>query len=173
MYELPTFLKSLEDFHVIKEKQFSMSPDAETIFDTVLSCYPSYSRYSETYDLKGFELNGLPVLPQDRDDRLLQQEADRRKKIIDDIALFFEAQVNFKYNIRLLAFYESLEARSKERVRRGLVSIPEQVEQLEKVMKTRLRVEAWKAKLSASRLTLIVYCRDGERDTVRKLLPTN
>lgn len=170
VYELPTFLESLEDFHVIREKEFSMLRDVEKIFDTVLGCYPTYSRYSKTYDLKGFEMNGLPVLPGDRDDRLLQQEADRRNKIIDDIALYHQAKVNLKYHTRLLAYYESLEKRSQERVRRGLASIPEQIGFMEKVAKARLDVESWRARLSASQLSLIAYCRDGERDSVRKLL---
>jgi hypothetical protein len=59
--------------------------------------------------------------------------------------------------------YQSLEQRAKERVRRGIVGVDEQVSYLEKVIKTEHNLNEWRVKFDSSRLSLMVFCKDGER----------
>jgi C4-dicarboxylate-specific signal transduction histidine kinase len=58
-----------------------------------------------------------------------------------------------------MGLYEALEARSKERVKQGVVSPDEQIALLEKVANTQGELDQANATIEASRLALIGQCR--------------
>lgn len=181
---MPNFDNKDKDFHVIELGVLpTVRYDFDVVFSKVEQCFPIRSYFSDSTDLKvttntlsavtGDAINPLYNIPFEggsSERRLLIQEADLRLKIVALVSDFFQSIEQVQYNSRALQFYQSLEQRSKERVKRGIASVEEQVMYLEKVIKTDHDLVEWRVKFDASRLSLTAFCKDSERGGLNQYL---
>jgi len=171
IYSLPSFTNPV-DFHTLEKSDTSVSfNEIVHIFDTVMDCYPAESRYGPDKDFRGNEwIGGVPITTTERDDRLIQQEALTRTTIISSIGVFMQA-VEMRSNAsRMIAIYRSLEARSLERVKRGLAPVSEQIGFTEKVASAYSDYYDWNTKVVTAGASVIAYCRNNMRGNVEKML---
>lgn len=171
VYSLPTFTSPI-DYRSFETPKESISfTEIVYIFDAVMACYPATSRYGDDKDFKGGGwVGGIPITTTERDDRLIQQEAQTRTTIISSIGTFLQAVEMRKQASRQIALYRSLESRSQERVKRGLAPVTEQITFMEKVVSAYSDYHEWNTKVISSGATVIAYCKNSDRDKVSKIL---
>jgi len=183
-YSLPNFDNKDKDFHVVELGALpAVRYDFDAVFSKVEQCFPIRSYFSDSVDLTvtsnqlsavtSNQINPLYSIPFEggsSERRLIILEAELRLKIITLISDYFQSIEQVQYNNRALQFYLSLEQRAKERVKRGIVAVDEQVTYLEKVIKTEHDLTEWKVKFDASRLSLTAFCKDSERDKLNQYL---
>ncbi len=183
-YALPTFDNKDKDFHVV---ELGAPPvvryDFDAVFSKIEQCFPIRSYFSDSTDLTitnnqispvtNNPINPLYSIPFEggsSERRLIILESELRLKIITLVSDFFQSIEQVQYNDRALHFYQSLEQRAKERVKRGIVSVDEQVTYLGKVIKTEHDLNEWRVKFDASRLSLTAFCKDSERGGLNQYL---
>jgi len=183
-FALPNFDNKDKDFHVIElGAPPAVRYDFDAVFSKIEQCFPIRSFFSDSTDLTvtsnqispvtNNQINPLYSIPFEggsSERRLIILESELRLKIITLVSDFFQSIEQVQYNDRALHFYQSLEQRAKERVKRGIVSVDEQVLYLEKVIKTEHELNEWRVKFDASRLSLTAFCKDSERGGLNQYL---
>lgn len=189
-FELDTFSKNSGNFKKpIPPLQQTKKIDAEGLFQKVLACYPSRSRFDLTvklqarYDVKdedyGGELGGyyfgvvaeMPLL--DGSEQLHRQrkrEYDRRKDTASGVADFIQAIAKRNQIARQIGLFSALEQRSQVRVKMGVTSITEQVDHLKKVISSQKELVTAKAKILEVRLALSGQCDSGRIEAMNGYL---
>lgn len=169
VYSLPTFAIPT-NFHALENPDNSVSFNKMIqIFDAVMACYPTYSRFDD--NVKGNMLvYGIPITPTERDDRLIQQEAQTRTAIIENIGTFMQAVEMKKQAGRQITLYRSLESRSQERVKRGLAPMTEQIGFMDKVVNSYSHYHDWSVKVITAGAAIISHCQNADRANVEAIL---
>ncbi|TXH67727.1 MAG: hypothetical protein E6Q83_16550 [Thiothrix sp.] len=180
-YQLPTLAGDGVDYHS-KPAPLAKAPalDPDTIYKTVLSCYPEKSKFDVDISLRasvrsadvldetdlssglgksyvGIVAN-MPLYSSQELNREREREYMRRKDTAKAVADFIAAIASRNHSVRELALYRSLEARSAIRVQSGIVEATEQVGYLEKVATAQEKLVKEETKIIESRLLLAGMC---------------
>lgn len=191
-YEVPTFSGSKVDWHDIKPAINALNKlDTEYIFKTITNCYPikpfkvefkfraglNYRERSgsqiQTSDSSKYYAGivfNMPLYSASEIDKSRMREAKRRSETSMMIGTLLSSIAGKRRAERLMGLYMSLEKRSQQRVRIGVIGVDEQVLYLEKVAITQSELDAANAMLEGSRLALSGQCRIGKRDLVNDIL---
>lgn len=192
-YELPT-LKGKVPHYNVPIPALSPAPkiDPESIFNTMLKCYPEKSKFKIDINLvAGMKSNldeynsdnwpeisehyigivgSMPLYSTTEQSRERQWEYQRRTATATSVASFTQALEERNYSYRLMGLYLSLEARSQLRVKQGVANITEQVGLLEKVASTHKDVLSHEAKIVEHRLALSSMCEASYTDKMNQYL---
>ena len=177
-YELPT-LKGRAPHYNKPLPALLPAPkvDSDTIFNSVLNCYPEKSKFKidlnliagvrsnfDEYDNDDWPeisehyigiVGKMPLYSTTEQSRERQWEYQRRTQTATMVASFAQSLAERNYAYRLMGLYLSLEARSQTRVEQGVANVAEQVTYLEKVASTHKEVLAHEAKIVEYRLALV------------------
>lgn len=155
------------------------SVDADLLFNRLLACYPSKSKWaidvdlrasassaSSVSDLSGTELGSnyvaivasLPLYSATEMDRKQKNEYDLRNDTAKRVSRFAAAIANRNHATRELALYRSLESRAAVRVKTGVAEAIEQVQYLEKVASSQDSLINANAEIMETRLALAGLC---------------
>ncbi len=160
--------------------------NSEDIFNAVIACYPSPSRFdislklqagasafdesTATNDLtdRGKYYVGIvaemPLLDNSATlERERQREYERRTATADQIAKFIAALSKRNQAERELGLYTGLEQRAQIRVKMGVTGVSEQVGYMEKVIASQQKITAASAEAESTRLALQGFCQDDKK----------
>lgn len=192
-FELPT-LKGDAPHYNTPTPALKPAPkiDPDSIFQTVLNCYPEKSKFKLDLNLvAGMRTNldeynsddwpeisehyvgivgKMPLYSTTEQSRERQWEYQRRTATATSVASFTQALADRNYAYRLMGLYLSLEARSQQRVAQGVANVNEQVALLEKVASSHRDVLAHEAKIVEHRLALVALCESSYSDSVNQYL---
>lgn len=192
-FELPT-LKGDAPHYNTPTPALKPAPkiDPDVIFQTVLNCYPEKSKFKLDLSLiAGMKTNldeynsdnwpeisehyigivgKMPLYSTTEQARERQWEYQRRTSTATSVAAFTQALADRNYAYRLMGLYLSLEARSQQRVARGVANVNEQVALLEKVASSHRDVLAHEAKIVEHRLALVALCEESYSKSVNHYL---
>jgi len=189
-FELGTFTKKSEDFkRPVPPIQQTQKIDAEGLFQKVLACYPSRSRFDLTVKMQarygiqdkdyGGDLGGyyfgivaeMPLLDgSEQLDRQRKREYDRRTETAKNIADFIQAIAKRNQIARQIGLFAALEQRSQVRVQMGVTSISEQVGHLKSVITAQKELVTAGAKILETRLALSGQCDSGRIEAMNRYL---
>lgn len=172
VYDLPTaFSEENYDFHDFPVfGNPNLNEWQEYIFDQMVECYPAPSRFDSKRNMKAVDpVYGVNVIEREIE-RITQQELTTRERFVGMIQTYFTALSDYWIQSRHLSLLLSLERRSQERVRRGLVSLPEQVQFMEKVVSARSAFSTTEVGLSASVVAVLSVCKENQRGKLRDIL---
>lgn len=179
-YHLPTMSgnpPSISDH--IDPLVIAPSVDADLLFNRLLACYPSKSKWAIDVDLRASatsagsvsELSGtelgsnyvaivasLPLYSATEMDRKQKNEYDLRNDTAKRVSRFVAAIANRNHATRELALYRSLESRAAVRVKTGVTDAGEQVKYLEKVASSQDALIGANAEIMETRLALAGLC---------------
>lgn len=167
-----------------------INPD--TIYSTVLQCYPEKSKFKLDLNLvAGMKTNldeyhtddwpeitehyvgivgKMPLYSTTEQSRERQWEYQRRTATATSVAAFTQALADRNYAYRLMGLYLALEARSQQRVAQGVANVTEQVTLLEKVAASHRDILAHEAKIVEHRLALVAQCEASYSERVNQYL---
>lgn len=186
-YKLPTFEGKNVDYHTVMPIDAPNADlDADTIYETILACYPHPSHYKLDVELRlsasdreminvdntrqgkyyAEVVAKMPLYSTTEIERLNQMEIKIRESIAKNTALFNQAISMSITAHRQFGLYSSLESRSQTRVKQGIADTQEQIGFLEKVIAAQTLVSEWDAKLDNARIELIAMCRETEKEKV-------
>lgn len=193
-YELPTLAGDNLDYHD-KPDALIKAPiiDAESLFVTVMHCYPASSSWDIDVKLKAritTETDNLfyndddstissnyigivasmPLYSSKEISRDKEREYRRRTDIAKMIANFVGAIAGRNRALRELTLYRSLEARSAVRVKNGIVSATEQIGFLEKVSARNELLIKTEMDILQQRLQLASTCEPSKYDQINTYL---
>lgn len=192
-YELPT-LKGYAPHYNKPLPALLPAPkiDSDTIFNSVLRCYPEKSKFKidlnliagvrsnfDEYDNDDWPeisehyigiVGKMPLYSTTEQSRERQWEYQRRTQTATIVASFAQSLAERNYAYRLMGLYLSLEARSQTRVEQGVANVTEQVTYLEKVASTHKAVLAHEAKIVEYRLSLVAMCDSHQADAMNNYL---
>lgn len=192
-YELPTLHGEAPHYNApIPALHPAPKIDPDTIFESVLRCYPEKSKFKVDLNLvAGMRasideynrdvwpdisdhyigiVGKMPLYSTTEQSRERQWEYQRRTATATAVASFTQALADRNYAYRMMGLYLSLEARSQQRVAQGVANISEQVTLLEKVAATHRDVLAHEAKLVEHRLALVAMCEETQSPIVNRYL---
>lgn len=181
-FEVDTFSSNTDDFRkAVPALQKTKNIDAEALFQKVLKCFPSRSKFNISVKLKGrygwqddqfSDLSDLgryyvgivaemPLLDgSEALDRQRKREYDRRKDTAEAVAKFIQGLAKRNQIERQIGLYTALEKRAQTRVQMGIASISEQVGNLKDVIKAQENLESTRAEILQTRLALSGQCSD-------------
>lgn len=193
-YELPTLAGDNLDYHD-KPDALIKAPviDAESLFLTVMRCYPADSAWDIDVKLQAkiqtdtdelFYEDGdltissnyigivasMPLYSTKEISRDKEREYRRRTDMADMIAKFVAAIASRNRALRELTLYRSLEARSAVRVKNGIVSATEQIGFLEKVSARNELLIKTEMEILRSRLQLAATCEPSKYEQINTYL---
>jgi hypothetical protein len=193
-YELPTLAGDNLDYHE-KPGALIKSPviDAESLFLTVMRCYPADSTWDIDVKLQAkvqtktdelFYENGdltagtnyigivasMPLYNSKEIGRDKEREYIRRTDMAEMIANFVGAIASRNRALRELTLYRSLEARSAVRVKNGIVSATEQIGFLEKVSDRNELLIKTEMEILKNRLQLAATCEPNKYEQINTYL---
>lgn len=193
-YELPTLAGDNLDYHD-KPEALIKAPiiDAESLFLTVMRCYPAESTWDIDVKLQAkiqtdtdelFYEDGdltissnyigivasMPLYSTKEISRDKEREYRRRTDMADMIAKFVAAIASRNRALRELTLYRSLEARSAVRVKNGIVSATEQIGFLEKVSARNELLIKTEMEILKSRLQLAATCEPTKYEQINTYL---
>ena len=179
-YQLPTMMG---DAPVISDRVAPLvvapSIDADALFNKLLTCYPTRSKWQIDVDLKAGSRIGedatalggtdlgrnyaqivatMPLYSATELDRKQKNEYDLRGDTAKRVATFVTAISARNHSIRELALYQSLESRAAIRVQNGVTGADEQVTYLKAVASSQEAVIKAEADIMESRLALSSLC---------------
>jgi hypothetical protein len=193
-YELPTLAGDNIDYHDKPEALIKASIiDAESLFLTVMRCYPANSSWDIDVKLQARITTNTSELFYSEDDSSIssnyvgivasmplystkeisrdkEREYRRRTDMAEMIATFVSAIATRNRALRELSLYRSLEARSSVRVKNGIVSAVEQIGFLEKVSARNELLIKTKMEILKSRLQLAATCEPNKYDQINTYL---
>jgi len=190
-YRLPTFDGKEVDYHTINPLDApNVDLDADTIYETVLACYPHPSHYKLDVELRlsasdreminidntrqgkyyAEVVAKMPLYSTTEIERLNQMELKIRESAATNVATFNQAISMSITAHRQFGLYSSLESRAQSRVKNGIADTGEQIGFLEKVIAAQTLVSEWDSKLDNARIQLVSLCRENERDKVNAFL---
>lgn len=168
--------------------------DPDGVFNSVMSCYPSPSKFNVDVELRGqlrSEPGGddlfastdigsnyvgivarMPLYSDTELDRERDREYHRRTTTAGAVAQFVSAVATRNHAIRELALHRSLEARAAIRVQEGIALASEQVTYLEKVASGQRALIKAEADIMQSRLTMTSLCDPEKQDRMSEYLKT-
>lgn len=181
-YNLPTLQGDGLDYHD-RPAPLVKAPaiNADTVLQSVLSCYPAKSYWNIDVELRGqirsnaglstdssgsTELGSnyvalvasMPLYSGKEMDREREREYRRRTDIAGLVADFVANIASRNHAIRELALYRSLEARAYKRVQGGISEASEQVRYLEKVAGSQEALIKAESKIMETRLKMASTC---------------
>lgn len=193
-YELPTLAGDNLNYHD-KPAALIKAPiiDAESLFLTVIRCYPADSYWDIDIKLKAKITTNTDELFYDEDDSSIssnyvgivasmplystkessrdrEREYRRRTDMAEMIAKFISAIASRNRVVRELALYRSLEARSAVRVKNGIVNATEQVSYLEKVSARNEQLIKTEMDILENRLKIAATCEPSKYETINTYL---
>lgn len=193
-YELPTLAGDNLDYHD-KPEALIKAPviDAESLFLTVMHCYPAESSWNidvklqaristDTDDLfyndddSSISSNyigivaAMPLYSSTEISRDKEREYRRRTDMAEMIAKFVGAIASRNRALRELTLYRSLEARSAVRVKNGIVNATEQVGYLEKVSARNEQLIKAEMDILQQRLQLAATCEPSKYEQINTYL---
>ncbi len=191
-YAMPTFTGETVNWHKIKP---AINPlpemDGDYIFEAVRNCYPikpwgvevslkaganyrdSVQNEIATSDSSKYYAGivfNMPLYSGTEVEKERDREYKRRIKTADTIASLIKAVAKKRRAERLMGLYLSLEKRSQERVKQGIVSVDEQIGYLEKVAKTQADYDQALADIEGERISLVAQCRPDVSERVNTLI---
>ncbi|SMF95679.1 hypothetical protein SAMN02949497_3053 [Methylomagnum ishizawai] len=193
-YKIPRFGgREGDDFRHISPIKLSKEIDADSLFKTVVNCFPERpkwgleikavagGRYTENNTVSTFDTAGLsryyagivaemPLYSADEQFRMREQEAKRRGEVAANVAALLKALADRDRALRMIGIGESVEARSQERVQAGIAPAEEQIGYLKEVATAAGDLDAARAAIVAARLALAGQCRDEIYDQVNNYL---
>lgn len=155
------------------------SVDADLLFNRLIACYPSKSKWAIDVDLRAqatsagavstlgtTELGSnyvaivasLPLYSATEMDRKQKNEYDMRNDTAKRVSRFVAAIADRNHATRELALYRSLESRAAVRVKSGVTDAGEQVKYLEKVASSQDALINANAEIMETRLALAGLC---------------
>lgn len=184
-FELPTLHGDAPHFNTpIPALLPAPKIDPDTIFESVLHCYPEKSKFKIDIDIvAGVRSNmdeynsddwpeisehyigivgKMPLYSTTEQSRERQWEYQRRIATATAVAAFTKALANRNYAYRTMGLYLALEARSQARVSKGIANVDEQVTLLEKVVTAHRDVLTHEATLVEQRLALVAMCEESQ-----------
>ncbi|KZX63851.1 hypothetical protein A3712_20735 [Vibrio sp. HI00D65] len=166
--------------------------DPDTIFESVLHCYPEKSKFKIDIDIvAGMRANmdeydnddwpdisehyigivgKMPLYSTTEQSRERQWEYQRRTATASAVAAFTKALASRNYSYRTMGLYLALEARSQARVSKGVANVDEQITLLEKVATAHRDVLTHEATLVEQRLALVAMCEEDQSQTINTYL---
>ncbi|OQW98340.1 MAG: hypothetical protein BWK73_52685 [Thiothrix lacustris] len=194
-YQLPTMTGDAPaiDDHV---SPLVVAPgiDADVLFNKLLECYPTRSKWQIDVDLKagsrigedastvanGTDLGrnyaqivaSMPLYSATELDRKQKNEYDLRGDTAKRVATFVTAISSRNHAIRELALYQSLESRAAVRVHSGVTGADEQVTYLKEVASAQDSVIKAEADIMESRLALSSLCSKDNYTAINNHLKT-
>lgn len=193
-YELPTLAGDNLDYHD-KPEALIKAPviDAESLFLTVMHCYPADSSWdidvklqaritTNTEDLFYNDddstissnyvgiVASMPLYSSKEMSRDKEREYRRRTDIAGMIANFVGSIASRNRALRELSLYRSLEARSAVRVKNGIVSATEQIGYLEKVSARNEQLIKKEMEILQNRLQLASTCESSKYEQINTYL---
>ena len=191
-FQIPTFSDEVQDFHVISAPNPFKTIDADLITKTVNSCYPvpamnldvslkvgtnyrptQTSSTIQTADSASYYAGvvaSMPLYSGVEIDKEQKIAIDRKEKTSGLVAQLLTALSTKSRTSRMLTLYRSLEKRSQQRVKDGIVSVDEQIGFLEKVALVQGELDDANAKIEGSRLALIHQCTDNDIDRLNNFI---
>lgn len=191
-YEIPTFTGDKVDWHTIKP---AINPlpkvKADYLFTIVNNCYPIKPWGIEVSAKAGINYRAqvageittsdsspyyagivfnMPLYSASEMDKKANREYTRRLKTSDTITKLIRAVAKRRRAERMMGLYLSLEQRSQERVRQGIVSVDEQIKYLEKVAKTQADYDSAIADMEGARISLVAQCRPDVAEQVNSII---
>lgn len=185
-FQLETFSHEKADFNeTLPPLQATQPIDAESLFQKILACSPSSSKYDLSVRLEARygvqDDNGavsdisqmgryyfgvvatLPLLDgSEETDRQRKREYDRRKDTSESIARFIKAIAKRNQIERQIGLFSALEQRAQVRVKMGVASVTEQVDYLKSVIDAQKERENAEAEILQNRLSLSGQCRTNQ-----------
>jgi hypothetical protein len=194
-YQLPTMTG---DAPVISDRVAPLvvapSIDADALFNKLLTCYPTRSKWQIDVDLKAASRIGedvaavaggtdlgrnyaqivatMPLYSATELDRKQKNEYDLRGDTAKRVATFVTAISSRNHAIRELALYQSLESRASVRVKSGVTGADEQVTYLKAVASSQEAVIRAEADIMESRLALSSLCSKDNYKPINDYLKT-
>ena len=170
------------------------SIDADALFNKLLTCYPTRSKWQIDVDLKAASRIGedvtsvtngtdlgrnyaqivasMPLYSATELDRKQKNEYDLRGDTAKRVATFVTAISARNHAIRELALYQSLESRAAVRVQSGVTGADEQVAFLKEVASTQDALIKAEADIMESRLALSSLCSKESYEPINNYLKT-
>jgi hypothetical protein len=194
-YQLPTMTGDAPaiDDHVAA-LVVAPSIDADALFNKLLACYPTRSKWQIDVDLKagsrvgedvsavanGTDLGrnyaqivaSMPLYSATELDRKQKNEYDLRGDTAKRVATFVTAISARNHAMRELALYQSLESRASVRVQSGVTGAEEQVTYLKEVASAQDAVIKAEADIMESRLALSSLCSKDNYVPINHYLKT-
>jgi hypothetical protein len=193
-YQLPTMTGDAPaiDDHVAA-LVVAPSIDADVLFNKLLACYPTRSKWQIDVDLKAGSRIGedvsvvgatdlgrnyaqivasMPLYSATELDRKQKNEYDLRGDTAKRVATFVTAISSRNHAIRELALYQSLESRAAVRVQSGVTGADEQVTYLKEVASAQDSVIKAEADIMESRLALSSLCSKDNYTAINNHLKT-
>lgn len=192
-FELPTLHGDTPHFNTpIPAMLPAPKVNPDTIFNSVLHCYPEKSKFKIDIDIvAGVKSNideyntsdwpeisehyigivgKMPLYSTTEQSRERQWEYQRRTATATSVAAFTKALANRNYAYRTMGMYLALEARSQARVKKGIANVDEQIALLEKVAMSHRDVLTHEATLVEQRLALVAMCEESQSDGMNRYL---
>ena len=194
-YQLPTMtgdVPAINDH--VAPLVVAPSIDADMLFNKLLACYPTRSKWQIDVDLKagsrigedvssvanGTDLGrnyaqivaSMPLYSATELDRKQKNEYDLRGDTAKRVATFVTAISGRNHAIRELALYQSLESRAAVRVQNGVTGAEEQVTYLKAVASAQESVIKAEADIMESRLALSSLCSKDNYVPINNYLKT-
>jgi hypothetical protein len=169
------------------------SIDADALFNKLLACYPTRSKWQIDVDLKAGSRVGedisvvgatelgrnyaqivasMPLYSATELDRKQKNEYDLRGDTAKRVATFVTAISARNHAMRELALYQSLESRASVRVQSGVTGAEEQVTYLKEVASAQDAVIKAEADIMESRLALSSLCSKDNYAPINHYLKT-
>ncbi len=191
-YAMPTFTGEPVNWHKIKPAINPLKAiDGDYLFNQVNKCYP-IKPWGITVKLKGGVnyretvaneiassdsskyyagiVFNMPLYSGVEIDKEANREYNRRLKTSDIIAKLMTSVAKKRRAERLMGLYLSLEKRSQERVKQGIVSVDEQILYLEKTAQTQADLDTANAEIEGARISLVAQCRPEVSEKVDSLI---
>lgn len=168
--------------------------DADALFNKLLGCYPTRSKWQIDVDLKAGSRMGedvaagangtdlgrnytqivasMPLYSATELDRKQKNEYDLRGDTAKRVATFVTAISARNHAIRELSLYQSLESRAAVRVQSGVTGAEEQVTYLKEVASSQNAVIKAEADIMESRLALSSLCSKDNYVPINTYLKT-
>ncbi len=165
--------------------------DPDTVYLTVMGCFPAKSAFSAELSLVAGYKNTLSTWDDDlpsisdhyvgivgkiplysSNERFRQREREflRRNMTAQQVSGFIAAIASRNQAYRELGLYRALEARSQARVKNGIAETTEQVLMLEKTAESHAKVITFESKVMEYRLSLAGLCQDSKRESINRWL---
>ncbi len=191
-FELPRLYSDEQHYNsYIEPLRKTPSIDPDSVFTTVLKCFPAQSAFNAELSVVGGFRNGLDQFDQDlptisshyvglvgkiplysADERARRREREYQIRTItaQNVAGFIAAIASRNQAYREVGLYRALEARAQARVLNGIAPTTEQVTFLEKVAASHAKVIQQEALIVQYRLALGGLCENSKREQVNTWL---
>ncbi len=194
-FELPTVKGASPHFNTpIPALIAAPNIDVDSIFTTVLNCYPEKSKFNiniklvasvktglEQYDSNHWPhisehyigiVGEMPLYSTTEQTRERKWEHQRRTDTAKLVADFAHSLANRNHAYREIGLYLAMEARAQARVKQGLANVDEQIKYLEKVATSQRDILKHEASIVEQRLALAALCDNTQQITINQYLKT-